>query len=141
MKTSLFAIFITLSGFLFAQEDTTSFVSDTTDIYVINATNRLASVGNAYILEFRDLRSIKETRCINFSNTTELKRFFEDSYMALDRSTNVDRDLYTLRRNLVSKNMLTVELEDKSYFLLTYGTIEKMEKAFYRYYKNNITEE
>lgn len=141
MKTILFSIFIAFGGLLFAQDDTTSLVSDTTDIYVINTTNRLAGVGSGYILEFRDLRSIKETRSIHFSNTTEMQRFFDDSYTALDRNTTVNRDLYTLRRNLVSKNMLTVELEDKSYFLLTYGTIEKMEKAFSRYHRGRLTED
>ncbi|MDB2657430.1 hypothetical protein N9Y60_05165 [Crocinitomicaceae bacterium] len=42
-------------------------------------------------------------------------------------------NLYIVNRNVLSRNVARIEHDDMAYFLLSYGTLEKMEKAFDRY--------
>lgn len=138
MKTILSIIFLFLLSFVHAQTDSTQIsqdtivIADTSDIYVINKTNRLVQIDQDFAIEFRDLRSIKETHSINFENTKEVEKFFATCYRVLEKDVNVVGPRYSISRNKLSKNVTRIEDKDSGYFFLSYDTIEKMEAAFYR---------
>jgi hypothetical protein len=117
----------------FAQSDSTVVSEDTSDIYVINNTNRLIQVGDDYSIEFRDLKRLREVHYIRFENVGEVRKFFSDCYKVLDQNTTIANSLYILNRNVLSRNVVRIEHDDLAYFLLAYGTLEKMEKAFNRH--------
>ena len=133
MKSHLLLLFLALSTFSFGQSDSTVVTEDTTDIYVINSTNRLIQVGDDYSIEFRDLKRLTEVHYIRFDTEGEVRKFFSDCYKVLDQNTTIATRLYIVNRNVLSRNVVRIEHDDLAYFMLAYGTLEKMEKAFDRY--------
>lgn len=127
MKLTLLLLLL-LSGFTYAQ--------DTTDIYVINNTNRFVAIdheGNtSYAIVYRDLRSIKEMHTIHFENKANAHVFFEHCMIALEQDKIVENKRYSINRNALSKNVIRVEDEDEGYFMLKYSTVERMRTAFER---------
>lgn len=133
MKSLLLLICLTFGSFIYAQSDSTVVTEDTSDIYVINNTNRLIQVGDDFSIEFRDLKRLTEVHYIRFDSQADVRKFFADCYKVLDKNTTISNQLYTLNRNMLSKNVVRIQHHDLAYFLLSYGTIENMEKAFERY--------
>jgi len=133
MKSLLLFFSLALSIVSFGQSDSTAVLEDTSDIYVINNTNRLIHVGDDYSIEFRDLKRLTEVHYIRFDDAGEVRKFFSDCYKVLDQNTTIANSLYIVNRNVLSKNVVRIEHDDLAYFLLAYGTLEKMEKAFDRY--------
>ena len=124
-----------LGGALFGQSDTVKVTQDTSAIYVINSTNRLIQVGDRFSVEFRDLKSLKEGHTIPLGAAADVEQFFTTCYKVLDQDITIVGANYTVNRNVVSKQVVRIESKNESYFILTYGTLEKMEKAFKRYSK------
>jgi len=135
MKSLFLLIFLSFGSLTFAQSDSTTVIEDTSDIYVINNTNRLIQVGDDYSIEFRDLKRLTEVHYIRFESQADVSKFFADCYKVLDQNTTISNQLYTVNRNVLSKNVVRVQHHDLAYFLLSYGTIENMEKAFERFLK------
>jgi hypothetical protein len=133
MKSHILLLFLLISTFSFCQSDSVSVAEDTSNIYVINSTNRLIKVGDDYSIEFRDLKRLTEVHYIRFDNKEEVQKFFTDCYKVLDQDATISNSLYTLNRNMLSRNVVRIAHDDEAYFLLAYGTLEKMEKAFDRY--------
>ncbi|XOV66315.1 MAG: hypothetical protein ACFHU9_11815 [Fluviicola sp.] len=133
MKSHILPLFLLISSFSFCQSDSVSVAEDTSNIYVINSTNRLIKVGDDYSIEFRDLKRLTEVHYIRFESKEAVQKFFTDCYRVLDQDATISNSLYTLNRNMLSRNVVRIEHDDEAYFLLAYGTLEKMEKAFKRY--------
>lgn len=109
----------------------TSFAQDTTDVYVINETNRLVALeADSYSFFYRNLKSLKETRTLHFESETELIKFFDLCQKALDKDQGTVTSSYNVSRNRLSKNVVRVNDKDGGYFLLKYTTLEHMRKAF-----------
>lgn len=140
MKLLFFLLGISITGISIAQEDSTRVTEDTSDIYVINSTNRLMKVGDDYSIEFRDLKSLDEVHYIRLDTEADVKTFFADCYKVLDQNTTVSKELYSINRNVLSKFVIRIEHDDEAYFMLAYGTLEKMEKAFNRYLRSSLSE-
>jgi len=138
MKVLFFVLSLFACGTSVAQEDSTIALvqEDTSAIYVINNTNRLIKVGDYYLLEFRDLRTISMVQSIRFDSKENVETFIADCYKVLDQNTTVVREQYKMNRNVLSKFVVRIEQNDEAYFLLAYGTLEKMEKAFKRHLKS-----
>ncbi|MCR9171593.1 MAG: hypothetical protein NXI10_03815 [bacterium] len=135
MKTYFFLFFLLIGGISFGQTDSTVVTEDTSNIYVINNTNRLIQVGDDYSIEFRDLKRLTEVHYIRFEDEQAVRKFFSDCYKVLEQNTTIATELYIVNRNVLSRNVARIEHDDLAYFLLAYGTLEKMEKAFDRYVK------
>lgn len=133
MKSLILLLFLAFGGFAFSQTDSTVVTEDTSDIYVINSTNRLIQVGDNFSIEFRDLKRLTEVHYIRFDDAAEVRKFFSDCYKVLDQNTTLATKKYIVNRNMLSKNVVRIQHDDLAYFLLAYGTLEKMEKAFDRY--------
>lgn len=109
----------------------TSFGQDTTDIYVINATNRLVAIdADSYSFTYRDLKSLKERRSLYFETAADLEKFFELCQKALDKDQGTVTSDYNVSRNRLSKNVVRVNNKIGGYFLLKYTTLEHMRKAY-----------
>ncbi len=133
MKSFLLLFFIAFTRFSYAQSDSIAVMEDTADIYVINNTNRLIQVGDDYSIEFRDLKRLTEVHYIRFDSEGAVRKFFSDCFKVLDQNTTIATPLYIVNRNVLSRNVARIEHDDLAYFLLSYNTLEKMEKAFDRY--------
>ncbi|GAB5417094.1 MAG: hypothetical protein Crog4KO_19600 [Crocinitomicaceae bacterium] len=140
MKSLLLLSCLIFSGLTFAQSDSTLVTEDTTDIYVINSTNRIMQVGDNFSIEFRDLKSLKELHYIRLDNQAEVQKFFNTCYKVLDKNVEIVGQKYTIKRNIVSKSVVRISHHDGAYFMLSYDTIEKMEKAFNRILTSEETE-
>jgi hypothetical protein len=142
MKTIFLFLFILVGFTSFSQEDSTIVVSDsvvsfdTTNVYVINTTNRLIKVNNSYALIYRDLRSLRDIDTIRFNSAKELDKFFETSFKSLEQGVSITGQNYRVSRNVISKNVIRVENMHDAYFLLTYDTVQKMQTAFHRSVKD-----
>ncbi len=90
-------------------------------------------MGDDYSIEFRDLKRLTEVHYIRFETEGEVRKFFGDCFKVLDQNTTIATKLYIVNRNVLSRNVARIEHDDMAYFLLSYGTLEKMEKAFDRY--------
>lgn len=132
MKTFFFIsfIFTSLSGF--SQTDSTATSMDTLDIYVINSTNRLVQIGSSYALLFRDLKSLREIHSINFQSSEEVNKFFATSFRSMEQDAIIIGEIYSVRRNKLSKNIIRVADKSDGYMLLSYDSLEKMQVAFNR---------
>lgn len=107
-----------------------SFSQDTSEVYVINKTNRLVSVNNTgYAFLYRDLKSLKEVRSFDFKNKHELLRFFELCQKALEQDQGTVTDNYNVSRNKLSKNVVRVNDKKGGYVLIKYATLQKMKTA------------
>ena len=135
MKSLIFISFLMLGGTLLGQSDSIIGAQDTSAIYVINSTNRLIQVGESFSVEFRDLKSLKEGHAITLGTAADVEQFFATCFKVLDQDITIVGGNYTVNRNVVSKQVVRIENKNESYFILTYGTLEKMEKAFARYSK------
>lgn len=140
MKSVFLAAFLILSGISFAQSDSTVVTQDTVDIYVINNTNRLIQTEDHFTLEFRDLKSLKELHYIELDSDAEVHTFFQTCYRVFDKNIELVGQKYTVKRNILSKNFIRVSHHDEAYFMLSYDTVEKMEKAFQRHVKGGSSE-
>lgn len=139
MKSLLSILLLCAASLSFGQTDSTLvtsdtlIVQDTTDIYVINSTNRMIAVDNSFAIEFRDLKKITEIGTIHFDSVKEVEQFFATCYRVLEQDVKVVGTLYTVSRNKLSKNVVRVDGQSETgYFFLSYDSVEKMEKAFYR---------
>jgi hypothetical protein len=137
MKSLLLLACLLFGSFSYAQTDSTVLTEDTTDIYVINSTNRLVQVGDRFLIEFRDLKSLKELHYIQLDSKAGVDKFFATCYRVLDQNIKIMGQHYSINRNMVSKNVVRIEHHDQAYFMLAYGTIEKMEKAFQRHFTSD----
>ena len=107
-----------------------SFGQDTTDIYVINKTNRLVSIdSDSYSFIYRDLKSLKHIRSFHFDTKADLDKFFNLCQKALEQDQGTITDTYNVSRNKLSKNVVRVNDKDGGYVLIKYLTLEHMRKA------------
>jgi len=107
-----------------------SYSQDTTDIYVINKTNRLVAIdSDSYSFIYRDLKSVKQIRSFHFKSMTELEKFFNLCQKALDKDQGTVTSEYNVSRNKLSKNVVRVNDKNGGYVLLKYSTLEHMRKA------------
>ena len=90
--------------------------------------------GGTFVLEFRDMKSLKDGHRIELGNQSDVQRFFRTCYQVLDQDVELLGTKYNVHRNALSKNVIRVtSSEDDAYLFLRYDTTEKMEKAFERY--------
>ena len=109
-----------------------SFSQDTTDVYVINKTNKLAQIGDAYSFFYRDLKYVKEIRELKFESKEDMLSFFEKGYKVLDKDISLVARGYSLMRNKMSKNVLKIRNKDGGYVLIKRSTIDNMKEAVER---------
>jgi hypothetical protein len=123
MKNLLIVLALLFTTNLIAQ-------SDTSDVYVINNTNRLVKVGGeSYALIYRDLKSLKQIRSFHFDDSKELDRFFELCQKALEKDQGTVTANYNVSRNKLSKNVVRVNDKQGGYMLLKYSTLQHMKTA------------
>ena len=132
MRTFLLAAFLLLGFQNFAQTDTVIVSKDTVNVYVISSTNRLIEIEGDYAIEYRDLKNLKNGRFLNFDSAKDLEKFFDSCFRSLEKGTEIASVNYTLSRNKISKNVVRVQGKEKSYFMLSYETLEKMKTAYER---------
>lgn len=127
MKKLLFILFSSYTLTLNAQ-------SDTTKIYVINKTNEFVQIksgGNTtYSFFYRDLKFVKETRELKFSNKTKVNEFFDKAEKVLATDSGILTADYNLYRNKLSKNVLRLQNKDGGYVLISRETLETMRSEF-----------
>ena len=110
-----------------------SFGQDTTDIYVINKTNRLVTIGSdSFSFIYRDLKSLKQIRSFHFDTDADLTKFFALCFKALEKDQGTITDNYNVSRNNLSKNVVRINNKVGGYVLLKYSTLEHMQKAMER---------
>lgn len=108
-----------------------TYSQDTTDLYVINNTNRLVKLGEGeYAFIYRDLKSLKEIRSIDFDSNDAMSKFFDLCFKALEKDQGTVTEHYNVSRNKLSKNVVRVNDKQGGYFLLKYETLEHMKSAF-----------
>ena len=127
MKKLLLILFSAFSLSLTAQ-------SDTTKIYVINKTNEFVQVksgGNTtYSFFYRDLKFVKETRELKFSNKAKVNEFFDKAEKVLATDSGILTSDYNLFRNKLSKNVLRLQNKEGGYVLISRETLETMRSEF-----------
>lgn len=127
MKHLLFALFLVVSGFTFAQ--------DTTNVYVINNTNRLIRISQSngpstYVIEYRNLKKLNDTASVYLGRKEDVYKFFNTCEKVLNTDTRIIGEHYNVNRNKVDKN--TVKVDNKmegAYFLVKRETLENMKSA------------
>lgn len=125
MKFLFTSIFFLVSIFCFSQ--------DTTDIYVINKTNRLVSIQpDSYAFIYRDLKSLKQIRSFDFETKADLLKLFMLCQKALDKDQGTITSDYNVSRNKLSKNVVRIQDKKGSYVLLSYTTLDHMRNALTR---------
>ena len=127
MKKLLVILFAAFSFSLTAQ-------TDTTRIYVINKTNEFVQIKNGgnttYSFFYRDLKFVKETRELKFSNKAKVNEFFDKAEKVLATDSGIITADYNLYRNKVSKNVLRLQNKDGGYVLISRETLETMRSEF-----------
>lgn len=109
------------------------FSQDTTDIYVINKTNRLVAIQpDSYAFIYRDLKSLKQIRSFNFETKADLLAFFKLCQKALDKDQGTITSDYNVSRNRLSKNVVRIQDKNDGYVLLSYSTLDHMRSALER---------
>lgn len=109
------------------------FSQDTTDIYVINKTNRLVAIqSDSYAFIYRDLKSLKQIRSFNFETKADLLTFFNLCQKALDKDQSTITSDYNVSRNRLSKNVVRIQDKKDGYVLLSYTTLDHMRSALER---------
>lgn len=109
------------------------FSQDTTDIYVINKTNRLVAIQpDSYAFIYRDLKSLKQIRSFNFETKADLLAFFKLCQKALDKDQGTITSDYNVSRNRLSKNVVRIQDKNDGYVLLSYTTLDHMRSALER---------
>lgn len=127
MKQLLLILITTVAFNLSAQ-------SDTTKIYVINNTNEFVQVQKGgyttYSFFYRDLKFVKETRELKFSNKTKVNEFFDKAEKVLATDSGIITADYNLYRNKLSKNVLRLQNKEGGYVLISRETLETMRAEF-----------
>lgn len=127
MKKLLVILFAAFSFSLTAQ-------TDTTKIYVINKTNEFVQIksgGNTtYSFFYRDLKFVKETRELKFSNKAKVNEFFDKAEKVLATDSGILTSDYNLFRNKLSKNVLRLQNKEGGYVLISRETLETMRSEF-----------
>lgn len=121
-----------LTTLLFILIGFATMAQDTTDVYVINNTNRLAQIGDSYSFFYRDLKYVKEIRELKFDDQTDFVEFVEKAYKVLDKNIELIAKGYSLKRNAMSKNVLKIRNKDGGYVLIKRGTLDNMKEAIER---------
>ena len=133
MKQLITAIFLLVGFQIIAQEDSLSVHIDTSEVYVINNTNRVIKIGdNAYAFEFRDVTSINDVHTLHFDSADEFEKFLSTCYRSLEQGVTVVGEKYAINRNRLSKKLIRIDNKDDAYFMLSYDTVEKIETAYER---------
>ena len=108
--------------------------SDTTDLYVINNTNRLVSIKTDgkthYAFCYRDLKSLRITKCFPFEDKQALTDFFDRCEKSLETDKTLVTKHYNTSRNKLNKNVVRVNNKEGGYVLIKYDTLQKMRNAF-----------
>ena len=107
----------------------TSFGQDTTEIYVINKTNKLTKIDDTYSFFYRDMKFMKEIRELKFDSKEDALAFFEKAYKVLDTDVDLFTKGYNLMRNNLSKNVLKLRNKDGGYFLIKRSSLDHMKSA------------
>lgn len=126
MKLFLPILLLTLSSSCFSQ--------DTTDVYVLSSSNRLVQIKKdsqiSYALEYRNLKKLKETVCIDFGKKENVYKFFETCDHVLNTDTRVVGERYNIGRNKIDKNTVKVDNKNEgAYCLIKRETLENMRSA------------
>jgi len=109
------------------------FGQDTTDIYVINKTNRLVTIQtDSYAFIYRDLKSLKQIQSFDFETKADLLKFFKLCQKALDKDQATITADYNVSRNRLSKNVVRIQNKEGGYVLLSYTTLDHMRSALER---------
>jgi hypothetical protein len=109
------------------------FGQDTTDIYVINKTNRLLAIEtDSYAFIYRDLKSLKQIQSFDFETKADLLKFFKLCQKALDKDQATITADYNVSRNRLSKNVVRIQNKEGGYVLLSYTTLDHMRSALER---------
>jgi hypothetical protein len=109
------------------------FGQDTTDIYVINKTNRLVAMQtDSYAFIYRDLKSLKQIQSFDFETKADLLKFFKLCQKALDKDQTTITADYNVSRNRLSKNVVRIQNKEGGYVLLSYTTLDHMRSALER---------
>jgi hypothetical protein len=116
-------------AFAFAFICLTSFGQDTTEIYVINKTNKLTKIDDTYSFFYRDMKYMKEIRELKFDSKDDALAFFEKAYKVLDTDVDLITKGYSLMRNNLSKNVLKLRNKDGGYFLIKRSSLDHMKAA------------
>lgn len=123
----LLLAFILLTGF-------SVFGQDTTEVYVINNTNRLIRIAegnqNNYVIEYRNLKKLNQTVSISLGKKDAVYKFFDTCEKVLNTDTRIIGENYNVSRNKIDKN--TVKVDNKvegAYFLVKRETLENMRSA------------
>ena len=125
MKALFTTLFLLVSVFGFSQ--------DTTDIYVINKTNRLVALqSDSYAFIYRDLKSLKQIRSFNFDDKAGLLKFFRLCYKALDQDQGTVTSKYNVSRNRLNKNVVRVQDKNNGFVLISNSTLDNMREALKR---------
>ena len=122
MKHLLYIITLTLLPFAGQSQDTTN-------LYVINNTNRLTQIGDSYSFFYRDLKNVKIIRELKFATKVELDEFFEKAYSVLDTDVALITQGYNLMRNKMNKNVLKIRNKELGYVYIKRGTLDNMKTA------------
>lgn len=104
--------------------------ADTTKIYVINKTNEFVQIKSdgytKYSFFYRDLKFMKETRELVFSNKAKVIEFFDKAEKVLATDSGIITADYNLYRNKLNKNVLRIQNKEGGYVLLSRETLETM---------------
>lgn len=114
---------------LFVLSSVLSYAQDTTEIYVINKTNRFTKIGDSYSFFYRDMKYVKEIRELKFDSKDDALAFFEKAYKVLDTDVDLITKGYNLMRNNLSKNVLKLRNKDGGYFLIKRSSLDHMKEA------------
>lgn len=119
---------------LFFLVSTSAIGQDTTNVYVINNTNRLIRISsdgvNNYAVEYRNLKKLNETAAIQLGRKEGVYKFFETCEKVLNTDTRIIGEYYNVNRNKIDKN--TVKVDNKAagaYFLVKRETLDNMRSA------------
>ena len=113
---------------------------DTTDIYVINNTNRLVEITKmditSYSFFYRDLKYVKTIRELSFDNNEELEKFFDQAEKVLATDVGVMTAKYNLSRNKLSKTTLKLRNKEDGYVMISRETLEIMRSEYQKSLNN-----
>ena len=125
-----------LIAFLFILFSFNAISQDTSDVYVINNTNRLVSVesdqGTGYVFFYRNLSKIGTTDFIPFEDNEAMISFFNTCLRSLDEDKLLMTQGYSISRNKLSKKVAKVRKKDGGYFLLKRDTLDAIRDAYAR---------
>jgi hypothetical protein len=120
--------------FLFVLSTTVFGQSDTTDLYVINKTNRFVAIQadgkKTYSFFYRDLKFLRETKEFSFKKVEDAVLFFDRCEKSLETDKTLVTEFYNVSRNKLNKNVVRVNNKEGGYVMIKYDTLTKMRRAF-----------